>query len=95
MDYLITSEKEMLELLLKVREFMTGPQIYKKIYYDTITDVRDMIKRLENKRFGCPTGLHSSNCFCSIDKPGFATETFKRRLNSPKLAPNNKDSSTE
>lgn len=70
-------EQEALEVAIRLRRAltttasMTRPQIQ-----DLMGDLRDLIKHLENKKFGCATGQHQDFCACGNGKN---METHRKR----------------
>lgn len=63
-------EKQMLEALETVRDYLTQGLVDRQEYYPIMATVRDAIKAGENKQRGCPSGLHSAECTCKEEKPG-------------------------
>lgn len=59
------------ELLTNVMEYLTvhtHPPKY--IYMEILGHVRDTLKHLLNKKFGCMTGKHAGTCACQ-EQRGF------------------------
>jgi hypothetical protein len=63
-------ERESLSVFQEVRDIWTGGQVKKSDFMYTMGHVRDMIKKLESKESGCPTGLHFTLCTCQPCKVG-------------------------
>ncbi len=57
-------EKEIQEILTETIYCCGKKRITPRTFMYMMGYLRDLIRKLENKRFGCPTGLHSSNCLC-------------------------------
>ncbi len=58
-------EKEALDVLHQVcDQFAVGKPIKRISYRDTMGKITRMIFKLENKRYGCWTGLHRTSCEC-------------------------------
>lgn len=64
-------EKIMLDALIEVRQALgKHVMIAKAEYMPLMAHIRDAIVRGENKKFGCPWGLHASICDCTRTTPG-------------------------
>lgn len=76
MKYLNPLEQEILECLLQTREYFGAGRTPVKRYtfYQIMSHLRDMIKKLENKQFGCSTGTHTGNCNCLGDEIGLSRD---------------------
>jgi hypothetical protein len=59
-------EEEVLETLERLRETLAaGRSVSRLAYLDVMTLVRDAIVKLQNKKYGCMTGLHAGPCSCA------------------------------
>lgn len=63
-------EKESLDVFLLIRDRGTCPRLFKWMYMDLMHRIRMIAMKLENKSFGCASGLHAGPCTCKPDKPG-------------------------
>lgn len=63
-------EQEAIEILCILRDYFSKPKLGRQQFTDIMGHVRNAIQHLENKRFGCYTGLHSSECTCTPTSPG-------------------------
>lgn len=57
-------EKESLETLYQVRDALAVGKVHRHTHMNLMGVVRDSIQHLENKKYGCATGRHSSYCQC-------------------------------
>ncbi len=64
------AERESLSVFLEVRDHFSAGRTKKYDYMWVMGRVRDMIRKLESKESGCPTGLHLSFCTCQPCKVG-------------------------
>lgn len=72
MNYLSSIEKEVLDVLEDINFFFDSIKVtrYQRIPYRELRGkIRDLIVKLENRRFGCPTGRHSAACRCHTETP--------------------------
>ncbi len=58
-------EQEALETLILINLYLDGTKHTKLSFMETRDHVRRIIKRLENKRYGCLSGQHTGVCQCS------------------------------
>ena len=74
-------ELEAFDALCAVREaFAPGRKLARWRFAWVMGQVRTAIVHLENKRFGCRSGLHASACTCLPDKPGVnADNPYRKR----------------
>ena len=63
-------EAECLEMWLQVQERLSRHKIGQWEYMELMGLIRDIIRKLENKSFGCVTGLHVSHCTCTDGHEG-------------------------
>lgn len=71
-------ERQALNTLKKVRDhFAVGRQVLNTTYTEVMGDVGQTIAALENKHFGCPTGLHSGKCTCKPPVLGVCIQNGK------------------
>lgn len=60
-------EKEALECLTQVMRYFTGNlKVSHREFLDLMTVVRDTVKNLENRKYGCISGKHAGTCTCSM-----------------------------
>lgn len=75
MNELTPFEEECEAVLLLIREVWFGSP--KKLRRYEITairaQIREALRHLENKRFGCTSGLHAGGCTCRDGVPGKST----------------------
>jgi len=57
-------ERQSLSVFQEVRDTFTRNHVKKADFMYTMGHVRDMIKKLESKESGYPTGLHLTACTC-------------------------------
>jgi len=57
-------ESESLEVLHKIQDAWGAKYITHARYLGLMGDVRDVVKKLENRQYGCATGLHAGPCAC-------------------------------
>ena len=60
-------EAEALDVLQMVVDVFTHP-VYRNQYKLVMGRVRDILKKLENKKYGCATGRHMGACECKWGK---------------------------
>lgn len=72
-------EREALDAFYVVRDRFTARALTVESFMKGMNAVRMMIKKLENASFGCPTGLHTSECTCKQAKAGVTLSTIKHR----------------
>ncbi len=73
-------ERDCLETFYVIRAYCTARNLKVGAFYDMMTHVRDIIKKLENVSFGCVHGKHASACDCSAVKAGRALPYKKTSL---------------
>jgi hypothetical protein len=71
-------EKNCLDLLLRIRQFLTGGTPGKWNYMVMLGEIRDQITVLEHLPF-CPTGTHESPCTCKPPIVGYTAEYYKAK----------------
>jgi len=64
MDKRTELEKECQEVLLKLRDALTGARITRPVYMELIGLIRTQIQKIENKQYVCITGRHAGVCQC-------------------------------
>ncbi len=68
MNRLTRLESESLTVLEQALDFWcAGAKFSRMDLAAMLGTMRDMKVKLENKKFGCPTGLHSSTCLCTSE----------------------------
>jgi hypothetical protein len=67
--------------LIHIRdEFNCGPKAQARYrFMFTMGSLRDLIRKLENLRFGCPTGSHASRCTCRVNLRGVSCDSHPTR----------------
>ncbi len=72
-DRLTPLENKSRDTILIVMEWLASGRKANRMEFMTLmTVMRDTLRALENKSFGCPTGAHSSVCDCTPPKLGHA-----------------------
>jgi hypothetical protein len=61
-------ESESLAFAYQVRSYLSGRTISHFDFAELMDLVRKQIMHLENKKYGCSTGLHSGPCLCRAKK---------------------------
>ncbi len=65
-DNLTAFEAEMVAIIEHLVDYMApGRPLHKVTHMEMLGRLRDMLKKAENKKFGCKTGEHSGPCECS------------------------------
>lgn len=72
-------ERQALDTARVLLAALTKRQITHYDYIELLGNVRDLVYALENKDFGCPTGIHRSECLCKPAVKGFRMQHYKRR----------------
>lgn len=63
MDLRTPTEKDCHHLLLRLSDSVTGgKKLNRRDYLELMGNLRDQIRVLDNKAYGCPTGQHSGDC---------------------------------
>ena len=57
-------EKESLEVFRLVLMKMTGKPLGNMDFIEFMGHIRDIVRKLENKEYGCASGKHASTCQC-------------------------------
>lgn len=65
MDYRTATEKTIHTLIKDVMESFNIHKLGRVDFQTMMGKLRDIQKMLEYKEFGCPMGVHSSECLCS------------------------------
>lgn len=62
---LTSFEEEMLNVCEDLRDaHSAGRPIHRKTHQQLVGRLRDVIVKLENKKYGCATGRHAGACAC-------------------------------
>ncbi len=81
MNKLNLIEQECEDVLLEVRDWLAVAIFTKsrrQEFIDLMGSIREALDHLNNKKFGCSTGIHSGDCFCEKEKYGKSLGYFKQ-----------------
>jgi len=85
---LTSLEQESFDVICTVMNaFALDKQVGRKRFSEVMGEVRTLKVHLENKMFGCYSGLHASDCFCTPETPGLSAYAVRRQKNKFKKKP--------
>lgn len=57
-------EMEALEVIETIQDFLASKNVSRPEYMIMMGRLRDLRVKLENKKYGCPSGRHAEACSC-------------------------------
>ncbi len=76
-------ELEMREACRLALNYLTRKKVHRKEYLALMEAMRNAVRRADLKESGCPTGTHTADCTCNLERVGVSIRTLKYRSRNP------------